>query len=363
MRLVRSVVLLALAFGACSKEHAHEREDEQEDSGAPDDDEPDAASETRPRDASGPRRDAEEAPTEPDAALAANDAAITRDASLPRADAAVCMPRVISGRQDLAEALIVFDRSLSMALFGRWEPTRSALKASVEEFQHRVAFGLAFFPGSGMTCGGAEKLDVALATGSSAAIAAALDAAQPDGFTPTGAALRTALSILGQRTPAAGVTPKPGVVLLLTDGEPSCGSATGVPDTLQIDAANAASAALNAAGIPSYVIGYQIDAAQKSVMDGLAQRGGTDHYRPVNNAIELSAVLREITQGLGNPCRYTLTARAAFDYLQAELDGVALARDAQNGWELVGESVMFRGAACALLNDGKPHHVSVREGC
>jgi len=377
MRLVRTVVLLALALGACSKGHTREDEEEEQDSGEPDAEKTgDGGSASSRREDATPPGDADAPSPVADAQLGADDASardasedVAAEASHPDADAGdasaeavVCMPRVIGGSQDLADALIVFDRSLSMALFGRWEPTRSALKASVAEFQHRVSFGLEFFPATGsMMCGGTEKLDVPLATGNAAAIAAALDAAQPEGLTPTGAALRSALSILGARRPANGVTPKPGFVLLLTDGEPGCGGS--LPDIMQIDAANAASVALREAGIATYVIGYQIDAAQKGVMDGLAMRGGTDHYRAVNNATELSAVLRDITPGLGNACRYSLNASASFAHLQVELDGVAVARDAENGWELVDQSVVFRGNACSTLNDRKPHHVRVREGC
>src|SRR5687767_6186168 len=68
-------------------------------------------------------------------------------------------PRVGSGgragcsnqRVDLAagapDILIAFDRSASMELFSRWEPSKQAIESITRQFQAVVAFGLEIFPG------------------------------------------------------------------------------------------------------------------------------------------------------------------------------------------------------------------------
>ncbi|HEX6239603.1 MAG TPA: vWA domain-containing protein, partial [Polyangiales bacterium] len=226
------------------------------------------------------------------------------------------------------DMLIVLDRSLSMLQGLRWDPSKQAVKTITSEFEGLIAFGLEYFPGgdlndiggllgagnlggllggagtagaadlggllgggatagagnfgglfgggtaggAALACGGAEKIDVPLMRKNAGPIATSVDATFPNGFTPTGPALTVALQALGDRRLQLDQAVKPAYVLLVTDGDPRCGVAD---DPAQQESARAAVKALKSANIPTYVFGYQIDAAYQPLMNELAMLGGT----------------------------------------------------------------------------------------
>jgi hypothetical protein len=134
------------------------------------------------------------------------------------------------------------------------------------------------------------------------------------------------------------------------------------PDTVQQDAARAAVRALRENGIPTYVIGYQIDAAYQGLMNDLAVLGGTARYRPVESGEQIVTTFREITKDVVE-CSFDLGETPDARYVRVELDGQAVVLDASDGWALEGQTITLQGAACAKLRDGRGHSLSAQLEC
>lgn len=316
-------------------------------------------------------------------------------------DSGVCAVKVIDAYGAVPDVLIVLDRSSSM-LATRWEPSRQAVKTITRDFEGLIAFGLEYFPGvdgdlgglggvagglgaiggaggiggfggllggggqggidpTQLQCGGTEKLDVPLMLRNAAAIAASVDATGPLGLTPTGAALDTALQILGDRSPQLDATVKPAYVLLVTDGDPRCDPRNA--DVAQQRAARAAVQALKSANIPTYVIGYQIDPLFVGLMNELAQLGGTLRYHPVESGAQIEAALREITKDVVS-CKFSLdTEPPDVKRVRVQIDGVSIPLNSPDGWVIQGKNITLIGGACATLKDGKGHILNAQIEC
>jgi uncharacterized protein YegL len=280
--------------------------------------------------------------------------------------------------------MIVFDRSLSMTLYNRWEPSKNAIRTITTEFDRLISFGLTMFPGSGATdpnqlvsgildgllggtpgmlgCAGGEKVDVPMKAMNAMAIAQAVNGTQTMGLTPTGAGLGVALQALGDRKPGLDTVVKPGYVLLMTDGEPSC-DPTVSPDQAQVDAALMAVRALKANNIPTYVIGYQIDANFQPLMNQLAMEGGTKMYHPAESADQITQTFREITKDVVK-CSFELSMVPANPkFVRVTIDKKTVTLDAADGWVINGKTVTLQGGACATLKDGKGHAVNAQIEC
>jgi uncharacterized protein YegL len=274
----------------------------------------------------------------------------------------VCATRTINAYEGAPDMLIVLDRSLSMTLFGRWDPSRQAVKTITNDFGGLIKFGLTSFPGDGLC--GAGKLDVPLMINNAAPIGMWLDRAGTQGLTPTGPALTEALNILGNRK--AGLddsNTRPAFVLLVTDGEPSCQGIPGIPDQMQQDSARAAVKALKDANIPTYVIGYQIDPAYTALMNELAQLGGTQMYRPAESADQVVATFRDITKDVVK-CSFELAEVPADPkYVRVEIDKQTVPLNAADGWVVSGKTVTLQGGSCATLKDGKGHLLNAQVEC
>lgn len=275
----------------------------------------------------------------------------------------VCEARTIDAFGSAPDMLIVMDRSLSMQLYGRWDPSKTAVKTLTRDFEGLMGFGLSLFPGDGGTCS-PGKLDVPLMTRNAAPIATALDRTNPNGFTPTGPALQEALKILGDRNSGLdGATAKAGYVLLVTDGEPSCAAIPGLVDQAQRDAAKAAVQALKAANIPTYVIGYQIDPNFQPLMNELAQLGGTMMYRPAESADQVVETFRQITKDVVK-CSFDL-AEVPPDprFVRVEIDMKTVELNAADGWVIEGKTVTLQGGSCGMLKDGRGHLLNAQVEC
>jgi hypothetical protein len=182
------------------------------------------------------------------------------------------------------------------------------------------------------------------------------------GQTPTGPALREALKVLGPYMPAPGEVVPPKYVLLVTDGRPACNFGGGQIDQPQIDAAYQAVEALYAAGIPTYVVGYDV-AAAADVMDGLAQRGGTEKYIPVDNEQTLITEMRKIAGKLA-PCEYQLENTPADPaYVFVEIDGKQVHLRQEDGWVIEGNVIKLQGGSCSAVQDGREHAVRIEVRC
>lgn len=309
----------------------------------------------------------------------------------------VCQTQVIDAYGAVPDMLIVLDRSLSMQINMRWGPSTQAVQTITSEFEGLVSFGLEVFPddasgnvrGPGGPMCGTGQLSVDLALNNAGPIAQAMSGIMPAGMTPTGAALDLASMVLGDRTPQVDATTKPGYVLLVTDGDPSCNPAAGVTSLIgdiasgilgtpppdagmpaagggDVDQQNAARQAimkLKATNIPTYVIGYQIDPAFQPLMNELAQLGGTMAYHPAESGDQIIAAFREITKNVVS-CTFDL-ASAPGDpkFVRVEIDKVSIPLNSPDGWVINGKTITLQGAACATLKDGKGHLLNAQVEC
>jgi uncharacterized protein YegL len=296
----------------------------------------------------------------------------------------VCATQVINAYGTVPDMLIVLDRSQSMMLYNRWQPSKQAVKAITTEFEGLLAFGLEYFPGASAAdvdvvsailggaaamCAGGERLDVPLQLRNAQAISQNLDRAMTKGLTPTGAALRAALGILGDRSAQLDTVVKPGYVLLVTDGDPMCDqqlSVTGGADTMQQDEARAAVKALKDKGIPTYVIGYQIDAARQGIMNEMAMLGGTMKYFAAESSDQIVAAFRQITKDVIK-CTFELkpTDNKPIDpkYVRIQIDKASIPLNAADGWVINGNTITLQGGSCATLKDGKGHNLNAQVEC
>jgi hypothetical protein len=274
----------------------------------------------------------------------------------------LCETRTIDAYGAAPDMLIVLDRSSSMSLFGRWDPSKMAVKTITTDFGGLISFGLSTFPAERDACT-AGPVEVPLKINNAQAIGSRVDQLRTNGFTPTGPALMQALNTLGDRTPGLDETKKPAFVLLVTDGEPTCQGIPLIPDDLQQQNARAAVMALKAKNIPTYVIGYQIDPAFQGLMNELAMLGGTMKYRPAESADQIVSTFREITKDVVK-CTFDL-AEAPADprFVRVQIDKQTVPLNSADGWVVSGKSVTLQGGACAKLKDGKGHLLNAQVEC
>jgi hypothetical protein len=299
-------------------------------------------------------------------------------------DKPVCAIQTINAYGTVPDMLIVLDRSESMMLYNRWQPSKQAVKQITSEFEGLLAFGLSYFPGDsaaavdpvalilgGMAgmCSGGEKLDVPLMLRNAAPIGQSLDRTQVRGLTPTGAALRAAAMVLGDRTQQLDAVVKPGYVLLVTDGDPSCDPSlalSGAIDTAQQEEARVAVKALKAKGIPTYVIGYQIDATRQAIMNELAMLGGTNMYHPAESGDQIISAFRQITKDVIK-CTFNLEQKDGKPidpkYVRVQIDGKSIPLNTADGWVISDNSITLQGGSCSTLKDGKGHTLNAQVEC
>jgi Mg-chelatase subunit ChlD len=292
-------------------------------------------------------------------ARASNTGDAKRDARMPNTVDNSCESKTISARANPPDILIVMDRSLSMELGGRWQPSSTAVKQLTSEFEDNVQFGLMTFPANGLGACDPGKLDVPVEAKNAQAVNGFLDMTAPGGFTPTADTLKAALDALGDRTPPPDSDAKPAYVLLVTDGEPDCASPM-YPDSEQgsIDAVTA----LAMAKIKTYVIGYNL-AGGADLMNRMAEAGGTDKYFEVENQQDITDAFHTIAADIVK-CEFELSEEPKDpNYVRVSIDGITVALNAEDGWILEGKTVTLKDAQCDVLRDGANHALEVKVEC
>jgi hypothetical protein len=155
-------------------------------------------------------------------------------------------------------------------------------------------------------------------------------------------------------------------ILLITDGEPSCGDR--VPDACEraIGEANRA----NMEGIRVFVIALAEEAARSDCLERLAGAGGSKLYVPTTEA-QLSQVLHEIMlETAGRACQLMLTSQPPNpDRVVVWFDGRQVRRDPNQleGWDFAAGSgnlrISFFGTACDRIRTSMVRDIDVLQFC
>jgi hypothetical protein len=284
------------------------------------------------------------------------------------ADAAVCdqtTPITVT-QSPPPDLLIVLDKSGSMGdpLNGglpKWLVMQQALTSVIDMHATTIRFGLETFP-SDDTCGAGW---VGAGVGSDpGTLKTLLQLTLPGGATPIPPSLDAARSYYaGQPINMAGR-----FVLLATDGQSNCGG--GDPNTVSSSEAITAAAALSAAGIKVFVLGFGDPATtDPATLQAMAQMGGTGMPYQANSPAQLDAALAAIAgQVAVPPCTFQLAATPGdASLLGVTFDGAAVPRNPshQSGWDYdpATNSITFYGATCIKLQSGSVSSVHVDYGC
>ncbi len=247
------------------------------------------------------------------------------------------------------------DRDLDNSNDHKWTVMRTALNDVVGRFQAGINFGLMLYPLDDDCDPGI--VEVGVAPGSGGSIQSLLAANDPDGNTPTHSSLQGALAYYN----SIPVNPGGRFVLLATDGQPNC---TRSAEDKSVDAI----AALNAAGIATFVLGFGDGVAEDTLQD-MAEAGGTSAFYKANSPAELAASLDAIADELAlPPCTLALTETPPdADDLAVYFDDAAIPRSPsqQDGWDYdaASNSINLFGTACETLQSGAVDNVRVDYGC
>lgn len=263
-----------------------------------------------------------------------------------------------------ADVVLVIDKSGSMSSRAtdgatRWVALRSALNRVLPNVDGRLDLGLAVFPannGCGVTTG---RLTVPVRPMNASTIRALLQIFQPGGNTPTASALAAVDDVL-----TASTSTRPRYLVLATDGQPNCGG--------PVSTVVSRLAALNARGIPTFVLGIPGSSSalrtalnQMAVAGGRPRAGGTSFYEAVNTD-QLASALRAITAA-GSGCTYALEEVPTDpSLLRIQFNGMDVARDATNGWSFVDSTnrqVRFNGTSCTRLGAGTVVNIAALYNC
>jgi len=320
-----------------------------------------------------------------------------RDAALPPSDAALnpdsgC-EAVKDTRPQAPNVLIVLDRSRSMYVppVDRWDPAVTAITSLTVSLDAQIRFGLMEFPSPSVSgvqgqCATGDMI-VPPDLHTAGAIATALSG---DPATKVGGGTPTAATLDAARQALAGL-PGTSYVLLVTDGAPNCNATldsqtctctsartsdcSGAPVDgglagrktpelcLDDDATVAAITALSAAGVHTFVIGYDTTDFD-ATLDRMAAAGGTARstYYPVSDGAALESAFQSIS-GFVVSCTFELGVPPAdARYVSVSIDGHRVREG--TGWQLVGSRVVeLVGDTCASVSDGKPHDILIVREC
>lgn len=275
-----------------------------------------------------------------------------------------------------ADVMFVVDASGSMnnGLEGagsRWNGLVTAISDILPSLDTVHRLGLLIFPQSEVdSCAVPSAPEVGLGD-APRAIRHALEAAGPQGSTPTADALEIAYEhLLAERED------RPQFILLATDGGPNCmGSSDWESRGRAVQDQVARFRADD--GIDTFVLGLldeprglyqeQLD----ETLTWLAEAGGrarrdTPNYYRASSTTELAAAMLAISAAVGD-CSYDLGSEPSPGaVLVVEFDGTPVSNDPSDGWTFAPgrrDRVRFHGAACDRLRRGEVADVTVRSAC
>ncbi len=269
------------------------------------------------------------------------------------------------------DILAVVERSSSMTLalaaegpcqpgeidcMTRWEAVRLALSELTRNYP-RLRWGTLLFPTpGGGACEVAATPQVPVPADPVDAIELAMSSTTPAGDSPTAAALGAAVAHLASLADSYEK-----MIVLFTDGEPSCEGVDG--DAAGAEAVAAAGTAW-AAGYQVYVIGL---GPSPGDLDRLAKAGGTTSYYPVASRQQLDRLVQPPCIGcsLASPCTLGGVEPPDPTRVYVYLNGAPVPRDEVDGWTFRASSSTFLlvGSYCDMATSLESVEVAIYFGC
>jgi hypothetical protein len=266
----------------------------------------------------------------------------------------------------------------------KWAQVAPAIMQVVSDTEADVNWGLKFFPdNSGNTCSVSTTAAVDVAPRNAASIATAIMGATSTnggvvGYngTPTRSAETGAVTYLQTLTDTG-----PKIILLATDGLPTCpASGMGASGDDSAAAPPAVAAALTA-GFKPFVVGISTtgggaaDVTLSKMADagGLPRAGMTPSYYPVSNTGDLAAAIRTLI-GVAATCTFQIgpnpstDGTTGLDHIDVLGDGNPISRDPShaNGYDYTDstmQSIQVYGPLCDQIMSGAIKDVTVAFRC
>ena len=299
-----------------------------------------------------------------------------------------CGTRTQTAKMIPPDIMLVMDRSLSMTndvndqpcaggsgmngncgASSKWQLVVPVLNQVITDTDAKVNWGMFYLGDEPAMCGVATAPVVPITAMNAMAVTASLTGNQFNGQvgTPTRRVIEGTVSYL---TALADQNPK--FMVLATDGQPNCATATGLNTDDSAGTQQAVADAL-AAGIPTFVVGIgNTNAAatlnQVAIAGGRPQTGGTASYYQVNDAAALAAALGTIV-GQAASCTFNIGAPpdgTTATGLGVFGDGMKIPMDAANGWsfkDAAMTTIILNGPTCDRLLSGMIHDVTVAFVC
>jgi hypothetical protein len=264
---------------------------------------------------------------------------------------------------DVGEITIIADRSGSMEsrftdTATRWGALKTAVNVVLPRVEDAFDIGFELFPVGGACGVPPSGMTFPPQRGNARLIADLLRRTEPDGNTPTRAALDNAADYF-----RANPTTRRRFVVLATDGEPNCGS--------PLNDVVASIAALRSAGVDTFVLGIPgpRDSLNAMARAGGRARAGSTAFYEANTTRELVNSVNAIV-GATNTCEYPVPAGIPAitnpALLRVLVAGVDVPADAANGWSFTDGSrsrIRFNGSSCASLRTGTVFGAVVAYNC
>ncbi|PZR10547.1 MAG: hypothetical protein DI536_20105 [Archangium gephyra] len=216
----------------------------------------------------------------------------------------------------------------------KWSIARQVVPTLASNFNNRFRFAAAMYPTDTATFNCSTASIYAPISTQTSGITNAYNSAVPGGGTPTAASLQAVRAHINAQNLAT-----PAYVLLITDGLPNCNTSLdansctptstaacgtvppaqsscglGAKDCLDTQASVQAAAALYAAGIKVFVVGFDstlVAGNNKAVLDAIASAGGTSSSYSASNQTQLTNVLNTIALNTATCCQDVCTAGAS----------------------------------------------------
>lgn len=229
-----------------------------------------------------------------------------------------CAGEIYEGEAVPTDLYLMFDQSGSMSTIvdedtgtTRLDIVQQAVRAFLQDEESiGVGAGIGYFghqPLKETTCSPADyaepSVELGVLPGQQEALLASLEAREPTGETPTGAAIRGACEYVeSYRNENPGRAP---VILLVTDGEPKAPLSKETCDPTLDDAVAAAAECFEEHDIRTYVLGVGPSLTNLRV---IAEAGGTENafLADLDNAEQVLANFRAVRQAAQLPCELTL---------------------------------------------------------